>query len=216
MKTAVILSGAGVYDGAEIHESVFTMLALDKANVSSQLFAPNIEQTSVINHLTGENQDEKRNVLVESARIARGNIKDTKELNISEFDAIIFPGGFGVAKNLCDYAYKGAEIKINPEIEKLIVVAHTQGKIIGAMCISPVMIAKALNGINVTIGQDTQTAEHIEEFGASHTKTNIDEVIVDSKNKIVTTACYMLDARISEIAQGAENLVNKVIELAKS
>lgn len=211
-KFAVILAGSGVYDGAEIHEATFTLYAIAKYGSSYDIFAPDIEQHHVINHLTGEVTDEKRNVLVEAARIARGNIKPTSQLKVENYDAIIFPGGFGVAKNLSTFAFDGVNCKVNTEIENLIREFHKAEKPIGALCISPVVIAKVLGNIEVTIGQDTGTANVVQVFGATHKKTNHGEVVIDSKNKVFTTPCYMLDATIVQIAEGAENVVKAMLE----
>lgn len=209
---AVILSGSGVYDGAEIHEATFSLYAIDKLGANYQIFAPDIKQHHVVNHLTGKEMSEERNVLVEAARIARGNIKPTSELNVNDFDAVVFPGGFGVAKNLCSFAFDGVNCNVNPEIEGIIKNFNKAEKPIGALCISPVLIAKVLGDIEVTIGQDEGTSNALKELGANHKTTNHGEVVIDKKNKIVTTPCYMLDASISQIALGAENVVKAILE----
>jgi len=214
MKFAVVLSGCGVYDGSEIHEAVMTLLAIDKNNCEYEIFAPNISQYHVINHLTGEVSNEKRNVLVESARIARGKIKPLAEYNVSGFDALIFPGGFGAAKNLCSYAIDGADMKVDRVIEKVVKDTHAAGKPIGALCIAPVLIVKILSNVEVTIGNDTETATVIKKLGGTHQNTDSIGIVVDRKNKIVTTPCYMLSTRISEIAEGADKVVKAMIELA--
>jgi enhancing lycopene biosynthesis protein 2 len=210
-KFAVILAGCGVYDGAEIHEATLTMLAIMKQGATYDVFAPDIDQHNVINHLTGEEMKEKRNVLVESARIARGKIKDLKNYDPNNFDAMIIPGGFGVAKNLCDFAFKGANCTINQDVEKAILKTAGRNKPIGALCISPVILAKIFGDIEVTIGQDKGTAEAIEKMGSTHVKTTHGEVIVDEKNNLFTTPCYMLDANILQIAEGAENIVRAMM-----
>ncbi len=209
-KIAIILSGNGVYDGAEIHESTMTMLAVDKQGGEYELFAPDIEQHHVINHLTGEETDEKRNVLVEAARIARGKIKPLSDLDVADFDAVIFPGGFGVAKNLSDFAFKGADCSVLPDVENTIKKAVSSGKPVGALCISPAVVAKVLEGVKVTIGQDQETADAIKNMGGNHVNTSHGEVTVDEKFKVATTPCYMLDATISDIANGAENVTKAV------
>ncbi len=211
---AVVLSGCGVYDGAEIHESVLTLLAIARSGASYQMFAPNIEQYHVINHLTGQPVNEKRNVLVESARIARGDIKSLTEYSPNDFDALMFPGGFGVAKNLSTFAFDGAACTVNEEVEKVIVETNRVGKPIGALCISPVVIAKVFEGAEVTIGNDAGTIQALEEMGAKHRFTTHGEVVVDNKYNVVTTPCYMLDATIDQIATGAENVVKVVLEMA--
>ncbi len=209
----LVLSGCGVYDGAEIHESTLTMLAIARKGASYQCFAPDIKQAHVVNHLNGEEMPEIRNVLVEAARIARGNVKPLTEYKANEFDAIIFPGGFGAAKNLCTFAFDGVECVVIPQVEKAIRETVAAEKPIGALCISPVAVAKVLGDVKVTIGQDEATLQAIEEMGGFHEKTTHGEIVVDEKYKLVTTPCYMLDATIDQIATGAENLVNKVLEL---
>lgn len=210
-KFAVVLAGCGVYDGAEIQEATLTMLAIDRNNAGYQCFAPDINQAHVINHLNGKETKETRNVLTESARIARGNIKSLSLFDEKEFDAIIFPGGFGVAKNLCTFAFDGTNCKINHEIEKAIKAMHSAGKPIGALCISPVLITKALGNIEVTIGNDPGTAEAISKMGGNHVNASHGEVIIDHQMKIFTTPCYMLDASITQIAEGAENIVEAIL-----
>ncbi|MDY6800589.1 MAG: isoprenoid biosynthesis glyoxalase ElbB [Bacteroidota bacterium] len=212
-KIAVVLAGNGVLDGSEIHEATLTLYSIVKNGANYEIFAPNIDQHHVINHLTGDEMKEKRNVLIEAARIARGKINDLKNFNAGDFDAIIFPGGFGVAKNLCTFAFDGTNCKVNLDVEKAIRSMHERKKPIGALCISPVLIAKVLGDIEVTIGQDKDTAKAINEMGAKHKDTTHGEIIVDEKNKIVTTPCYMLDANIGQIGDGANNIVKKIVEM---
>jgi enhancing lycopene biosynthesis protein 2 len=212
-KIAVVLSGNGVYDGAEIHESTLTMLAITRHGAHYQCFAPDIPQAHVINHITGEEMPEIRNVMVEAARIARGNIKPLNEYNVADFDAIVFPGGFGAAKNLCTFAFDGVDCVVIPEVEKAIRSTVAANKPVGALCISPVLIAKVLSDVEVTIGEDEVTANAIENMGGTHVKTTHGEIVFDKKYKIVTTPCYMLDATIDQIADGADNVIKKVLEL---
>ena len=212
-KIAVILSGSGVYDGAEIHEATFTMYEIAKQGAGYQVFAPNVMQHHVVNHITGAEMNEKRNVLIESARIARGNVKNLAELKTSEFDAIILPGGFGVAKNLSTFAFEGANCSVNEELSTVIKQIHAEGKPIGALCISPVVVAKVLENVEITIGQDEETAKAVENMGATHKNTTHGEVIIDNKNKIITTPCYMLDANIVQIADGAKNIVTALLSM---
>jgi enhancing lycopene biosynthesis protein 2 len=212
-KFAVILAGCGVYDCSEIQEAVCVLLAIDKIGSEYQCFAPDIAQYHVINHLTGEVEKEKRNVLVESSRIARGNIKKIALFDPSDFDVLIVPGGFGVAKNLCTFAIDGPDCLVNPDIEKAILKAHDLGLPIGALCIAPALLAKVLGKGIVTIGNDMGTAEAIEAMGAQHQVTSGDEIVVDEENKIVTSPCYMLDSPISVIASGAEKVVRALIAL---
>ena len=211
-KFAVVLSGCGVFDGAEIHEATLTMLAIMKQGAQYEIFAPDIPQHHVINHITGEEMDESRNVLLESARIARGQIKDLKQYDPNNFDALIFPGGFGAAKNLCDFAFKGAGCAVNLDVEKAILKTAGKDKPMGALCISPVIFAKVFGDVEVTIGQDAGTSEAIEKLGATHVKTTHGEVIIDEKNNLFTTPCYMLDANILDIAKGASNIVKVMLE----
>jgi enhancing lycopene biosynthesis protein 2 len=213
-KIAVVLSGSGVYDGSEIHEAALTLLAIDRNGAKYECFAPDVEQAHVINHLTGQEMPEKRNVLVESARIARGKIRPLSEYKAKDFDAIIFPGGFGAAKNLCTFAFDGADCTINADVENAVKATIGAGKPVGALCIAPVIVAKLLEGVNVTIGSDKGTINAIETMGGSHTETTHGEVVVDQKYKLVTTPCYMLDATIGQIADGAENVVKKILEIA--
>ncbi|HPF94531.1 MAG TPA: isoprenoid biosynthesis glyoxalase ElbB [Tenuifilaceae bacterium] len=211
-KIAVILAGCGVYDGAEIHEATMTLYAIKQQGAEYQIFAPNTNQHHVINHLTGEEMNESRNVLVEAARIARGNIKPLDELKAGDFDAVIFPGGFGVAKNLCTFAFDGVNCKVNPAVDKVITDFHQAGKPIGALCISPVLLAKLIKGAKLTIGTDEGTKQAVESLGAQHTATSHGEVIVDKQNLLFTTPCYMLDATIVDIADGAMAIVKEMLK----
>ena len=213
-KIAVVLAGNGVYDGAEIQEATLTLLAISRNGAQYQCFAPDMEQAHVVNHLTGEEMPEKRNVLVESARIARGNIKPLSEYNVKDFDAIVFPGGFGAAKNLCTFAFDGVDCKVNPDVEKAVRSTVAAEKPVGALCISPVLITKVLKDVKVTIGQDEGTLQAIEKMGGTHEKTNHGQIVVDEKYKVITTPCYMLDATIDQIADGAEKVVKKILEMA--
>jgi enhancing lycopene biosynthesis protein 2 len=213
-RIGVVLSGCGVNDGAEIQESVITMLELDKAGAEMVLMAPNIDQLHVINHYTGQEMDEYRNVLVESARIARGNIKDMAEVSSSDVDALIFPGGFGVAKNLCDYAMTGANCSINPDVLKLAKEIHKDNKPIGVMCIAPAMMAKILGeDIELTIGFDEQTANDINTMGAKHITCPVEDIIVDRDKKVVSTPAYMEANSIKEAAEGISKLVIEVLNM---
>jgi enhancing lycopene biosynthesis protein 2 len=210
---AVILAGCGVFDGAEIHEATLTLLAIAKAGGSYQCFAPDKEQADVVNHITGNTVNETRNVLIESARIARGKIKPLNLYDPEVFDALIIPGGFGVAKNLCSFAFEGSDCTVDPEVELSIIASVEAGIPIGALCIAPTLIAKILPGAKVTIGNNTGTANAIENMGAEHHITNSVEVVIDNKYKLVTSPCYMLNATIVQIAEGTENVVKELIEL---
>ena len=218
VKVAVILSGCGVYDGAEIHESVITLLALDRAGADVKCFAPDVNYMHVINHISGAVvENETRNVLIESARIVRGEIKDLGKANPLDFDAAIFPGGFGVAKNLCDFAVNGVNCTVNPEVKRFVLEAFSAGKPMGFMCIAPALLSKIFEGRNidlkVTIGSDPETASAIEKMGARHIVYSVDNCLVDVENKIVTTPAYMSAKKISEAAAGIEKLVKEVIAL---
>ncbi|MDD2381392.1 MAG: isoprenoid biosynthesis glyoxalase ElbB [Mariniphaga sp.] len=212
-KIAVVLSGSGVFDGAEIHEATLTLLAIARNGAAYECFAPDVEQAHVINHLTGEVMPEKRNVLVESARIARGKIKPLSEYNAKNFDAIIFPGGFGAAKNLCSFAFDGINCQVNADVEVAVRSTVDAKKPVGALCISPVLITKILGAVHVTIGQEEDTIQAVREMGGQHEKTTHGQIIVDKKYKVVTSPCYMLNATIDQIADGAENVVKKILEL---
>ncbi len=212
---AVVLSGCGVYDGAEIHEAVLTLLAIDRQGGTYQCFAPDRAQMHVVNHLTGqEAAGESRNVLVESARIARGAIKPLAEFNPADVDALIFPGGFGAAKNLCTFATQGPDCVVDPDTEAAVKAMAAAGKPIGALCIAPALVARIFgDGVDVTIGSDEGTAKAIEAMGARHTPAGHGGVVVDKGRKVVTSPCYMLDSSISQIADGAANTVKALLTL---
>lgn len=213
---AVILGGCGVYDGAEIHEATLAMLAIKKAGADFQCFAPDMMQYHVINHLTGEVMPEKRNVLVEAARIARGKILPLSDFDASAFDVILFPGGYGAAKNLSTFAFEGEVGTVLPEVESAVKAMFAQQKPIAAMCISPVFIAKILGDVRVTIGQDEGTIKTIEAVGATHVQTDHGEVLCDHEKRVFTTPCYMLDADITNIWDGANGLVKAIMEYFKN
>jgi enhancing lycopene biosynthesis protein 2 len=216
-KVGVVLSGCGVYDGAEIHESVITLLALDRHGAEAVMCAPDVAQMHVVNHLTGDVvEGEQRNVLVESARIARGAIKDVKKVQADELDALILPGGFGAAKNLCDFAVKGADCEVNPDVAALVRAVHAQGKPVAAVCIAPALLAKVLGdeGPELTIGNDAGTAGALETMGAAHVACPVREFVVDRERKIITSPAYMLAKRISEAADGIEGTVSALLEMA--
>jgi len=215
-KVAVILSGCGVYDGAEIHESVITLLRLDQRGAKVQCFAPDIAQLHVINHLTGEQMPETRNVLVESARIARGEIKDIREARVEDFDALIIPGGFGAAKNLSSFATEGAACTVQPEVLSLAEAFAEAGKPIGLMCISPAIAAKIYGpGVICTIGTDADTAAAVTKMGGTHQECEVSEIIEDKARKLVSTPAYMLAKSISEAASGINKMVDRVLELTQ-
>ncbi|KTF19078.1 isoprenoid biosynthesis glyoxalase ElbB [Pseudoalteromonas sp. 10-33] len=212
-KVAVLLAGNGVYDGAEINEAILTLLHIAKNGATYQCFAPDIEQLHTINHLAGEEMSEKRNVLVEAARIARGEIKTLNHLNIDEFDALIVPGGFGAAKNLCDFALKGAQATINSDVLNACKQFANANKPAGYMCIAPALIPFIYDNAKLTIGNDNDTAAALTSLGATHLNCDVDDVVIDQHNKIVTTPAYMLAQSIVEADAGIEKLVKSVLAL---
>ncbi len=215
-RIGVLLAGCGVYDGSEIHEAVITLLALDRAGAETVCMAPDVDQLDVINHLTQEPMQETRNVLVESARIARGEIRNLKDVGAVDLDGLIIPGGFGAAKNLSDFAVKGAEAEVNPEVGRILEEMVSAGKPVGALCIAPATLTRALGGRNpeVTIGSDEDTASAIEAMGGKHKVCTVEMIHLDEKHKVVTTPAYMLGPGIKDVAQGIEKLVAKVLDLA--
>ena len=216
-KIAVILAGCGRKDGSEINEAVTLLLALDQNDCQVQCFAPNILQYHVVNHHTDEViAGESRNVLEEAARLARGGVKPLEEFKAEDFDALIFSGGYGVAKNLCTYAIEGTEMEINPDVERAIKDMHNAGKPLGGMCIAPIMFAKAIEGAHITLGnEDCDAARDAERMGANHIQTQNGDVVVDNQEHIFTTPCYMLDAKLSDIYDDACNLVEAILDSMK-
>ncbi|KAM8732732.1 glutamine amidotransferase-like class 1 domain-containing protein 3, mitochondrial [Acanthopagrus schlegelii] len=221
-RVAVILAGCGVYDGTEIHEASAVLVHLSRAEAKVQMFAPNADHMHVVNHCEGKPTEEKRNVLQESARIARGDVTDLAKLDVSAFDAVIIPGGFGVAKNLSDWAVKNKDCTIQPQLEKIIKDFHKAGKPLGMCCISPVLAAKILPGCEVTVGQDkecdkwpyAQTAGVMKEMGCKHVNTDVDKAHVDVKNKLVTTSAFMCNAPIHKVFDGVGVMVKETLKLA--
>jgi enhancing lycopene biosynthesis protein 2 len=216
-KVGLLLSGCGFNDGSEIQESVISMLALDRAGVETVIMAPNIDQMHVVNHYTGQEMDEFRNVLVESSRIARGNIKDMAEVTGNDLDALIIPGGFGVTKNLSDYAMAGPECSVNPDVYRLVSEVYLLQKPIGAICIAPVMMAKIFGEqdefAEMTIGSDELTSNDINTMGSKHIKCSVSEMIIDKDKKLVTTPAYMEAESIKAAAEGIEKLVKQVLSM---
>ncbi len=211
---AVILSGCGVFDGSEIFETVLSLLAIEEVGASYQAFAPDINQHHVINHLTGDEMQESRNVLVEASRIVRGNVKALTELSVDEFDALVVPGGFGAAKNLSSFAFDGEKMQVQADFLKAAKSFHQAQKPIGLMCIAPAMaVAICGEGVELTIGEDQETAEALESMGAKHINCDVNEAYIDEDNLLVTTPAYMLATSVSEAAPGIDLLVKSVIEL---
>ena len=222
-RAAVVLSGCGVYDGSEIHESVSVLIHLSRLGATAQCFAPDKPQMHVVNHLTGKaSPSESRNVLVESARIARGHIHSLSSLHARDFDCVIFPGGFGAAKNLCDFAVKGGAMSVDPEVERVVREFHAAGKPVGMCCIAPVIGAKVLGttgggpGASVTIGDDPQTAAAIESWGSKNIVKPVTAAQADDRNRLVTAAAYMYgDAPVHEVFEGIGRMVEGVLARVK-
>uniref|UniRef100_A0A3B5LUG5 Si:ch211-153b23.5 n=1 Tax=Xiphophorus couchianus TaxID=32473 RepID=A0A3B5LUG5_9TELE len=219
---AVILSGCGVYDGTEIHEASAVLVHLSRAGAKVKMFAPDGDQMHVVNHCEGKPTEEKRNILQESARIARGDVTDLAKLDVSAFDAAIIPGGFGVAKNLSDWALKNKSCTVQPHLEKIIKDFHKAGKPLGMCCISPVLAAKLLPGCELTVGQDkecekwpfAQTAGALKDMGCKHVNKDVDEAHVDVKNKLVTTSAFMCNAPVHKVFDGIGVMVQETLKLA--
>ncbi|MDW1927783.1 MULTISPECIES: isoprenoid biosynthesis glyoxalase ElbB [Vibrio] len=214
-KVAVILSGSGVYGGSEIHEAVLALYAIEKAGATWHCFAPNIDQLHVINHLTGDEMDETRNVLIESARIARGNIDDVAKLNVDEYDALLLPGGFGAAKNLTDFAVSGAECSINTHVAQACRAFANAKKPAGYLCISPVIIPMIYEqGVKGTVGNDEAVSIAFNQMGGEHTTCPVEDIVFDEKHLVLSTPAYMLAENISQAASGIKKLVSKLIKIA--
>ncbi|GFO56192.1 glutamine amidotransferase [Geomonas sp. Red276] len=217
-KIGVVLSGCGVRDGSEIHEAVLTLLAIDRSGAKAVCFAPDIELDE-INHVTMKETGAKRNVLVESARIARGEISDVKNAKAADLDALILPGGFGAAKNLCSFAMQGPAGSVQPDVLRLLREMSQARKPICAICIAPAVVALALGkdlAPQVTIGTDAGTAQAINGTGSKHVNCPVSEFVVDKEHLIVTTPAYMLASHIAEAAEGIEKAVKATIDLIRA
>lgn len=215
-KVGVVLSGAGVYDGSEIHEAVLTLLAIAREGAEAVCFAPDKIQADVINHLNGDPMNESRNVLIEAARIARGSIQSLAYASVNDLDALIVPGGFGAAKNLSNFASQGKECEVDAGLKRLAQEMHQAGKPLGFICIAPAMLPKIFDfPLRLTIGTDIDTAEVLEDMGAEHVPCPVDDIVVDEDNKVVTTPAYMLAQNIAQAATGIEKLVARVLVLAE-
>ena len=214
-KIGVLLSGCGVFDGTEVHESVLTLLYIDQAGAEAVCFAPDIPQAQVINHLTQQEEKETRNVLVESARIARGEIQNINDVDVAQLDAVILPGGFGAAKNLSEFAFKGPQGEVNKDVVALLKKVIEAKKPLGALCIAPATVGMALRDISpeLTIGNDEGITGALASIGVQHTLCKVDEIVVDEKNRIVTSPAYMLGSGIADVAKGIQKLVEKVIQM---
>jgi enhancing lycopene biosynthesis protein 2 len=216
-KVGVILSGCGFKDGAEIHESVLTLLALDRAGAEAVCLAPDIAQAQVVDHLTGKPSGERRNVLTESARIARGKIGDVAKADARTLDALILPGGFGAAANLSTFASDGEKARVDAGVAQLVRAIHAAGKPIGAICIAPAVIALLLGKehVRLTVGNDAGTATRLEACGAEHVDCAVTEHVVDEVHRVVSTPAYMLGPTIRHVAEGIEKCVGAVLEMAR-
>lgn len=216
-KVAVILSGCGVYDGSEIHEACAALLALHRHGAEAVICAPDAPQMHVVDHLAGKPvAGAARNVLAESARIARGAITPLAEMDAAAVDAVVLPGGFGAAKNLCDFAVAGDACTVNPQVDAFLKAAHAAGKPLGAMCIAPVILARVFGrdlAPELTIGNDPTTAGLVARMGARHVDCAADGTVVDTRNRMVTTPAYMLAGDIGQVFAGAEAFVGKLLEL---
>lgn len=216
-KVGVLLSGCGFLDGAEIQEAVLTLLALDRADVQVTCMAPDRDQMHVVDHLKGEPTEESRNVLVEAARIARGNIVDIASVDTSTLDALAMPGGYGGAKNLSSFAVQGADCTVDPQVARVIREIHAAGKPIASLCVTPAILA-ALFGKELhptlTIGNDADTAAALEKMGAQHQQAAATEIVIDNDNNLISTPCYMLDARIRDVATGIDRAIAELLQRA--
>jgi len=216
-RVGVILAGSGYLDGAEIQEATLTLLFLDRKGAKVTAMAPDVAQMHVVDHLKGEPAGaEKRNVLAEAARITRGNIQDVRNVKAADLDALILPGGYGAAKNLCTFATDGVKLQVNPDVERLVRDMASAGKPLGFVCISPVIAAKVLGAkkVKLTIGNDPATAAAVNALGAVHVDSPVDQIVVDERNKVVSTPAYMLGPTIAPVAAGIEKLVSAVLEMA--
>ncbi len=219
MKTvAVCLSGCGFLDGAEITESVLTLLALDEAGAKVVCCAPNVSQAGVVDHVSKKPVGEQRNVLIESARIARGEIVNVAAVRAEQIDALIFPGGFGAAKNLCTFASDGADCKVNADVERLVAAMLKARKPIGAICIAPAMLARIVGKMGVhaklTIGTARDEASAINAMGGEHVECGVRDIVIDEQQRIVTTPAYMLGRGPAEVYEGIRKLVDAVLRMA--
>lgn len=214
-KIAVVLSGCGVMDGSEIHEAVTAMLAIEQQGGVYHCFAPEGEQRAVMNHATKQPANEIRRMPAEAARIARGDISLLSSFKTGDYDAILFPGGMGAVLNLCDFAYRGKDCSIHPDVERAVKEMHAAGKPIVALCIAPVLIARILGGVTVTIGNDSETCLAIKAMGGTPEICSAAQVCIDRKNKIISTPCYMLDKSLKEVAQSTSNAVRDLMDMLK-
>lgn len=217
IRVGVVLSGCGVYDGSEIHEAVLSLLAIAKAGAEAICMAPDLEQMHVMNHFSGQPEEgASRNLLVEAARIARGQILDLATVRADDIDALVFPGGYGAAKNLCDFAIKGADCEVNEQVERLVKEMLAAGKPLAGICIAPVILGRILGPqqppVRLTIGSDADTAAALEAMGAEHVACPVDDIVVDEPRKIVSTPAYMLADNITQVAVGIEKAIQRLLK----
>ena len=215
-RVGVVLAGCGFLDGAEIHEATCTLLSLDRRGATLVAAAPDVPQLHVVDHVKGEPAVGARSVLVESARIVRGKIQDLAKVQAEDLDALVFPGGYGAAKNLCTFAVDGRAMRVQPEVERIVRELRAAGKPMGFICIAPVIAAKVLGAEHprLTIGNDGDTVAAIESLGARHVECRVDEICVDERLKLVSTPAYMLGPWIAPVAAGIDKLVSAVLEMA--
>lgn len=215
-KFAVVLAGSGMLDGSEIQESVLTLLAIAKSGACYQCFAPSMQQRQVVNHLTEQVVEETRDVLVESARIARGDIEDIARAKVDDFDGVFFPGGYGVVQNLCDFAVNGIDCQVHPDVERFAKLMLASDKPLGFICIAPVMIPRICGeNMHCTIGDDETVAQQLQAMGAHHINCDVDDIIIDRTHKVVSTPAYMLGTNIADVAEGISKLVSQVVAFAE-
>lgn len=227
-RIGVLLSGNGVYDGSEIHESVFVLLAIDENRGEAVCMAPNIEQHHVINHISGDEMPEKRNVLVEAARIARGAISDLAEMSVDDLDALVIPGGFGAAKNLTKWAFSGPDGEIVPDVKRIINEFIIAKKPIVGLCMGPTVIAKALQDAglkeHLTVGTTKEKSPYeIEAISAGMEKTGavaemktIHEISIDTENKIISAPCYMMEGSVTDVRDNIKQAIDELFEMLAS
>ena len=212
-KFAVVLAGCGRKDGSEINEAITLLLSIEQHHCEYQCFAPNRPQHEVIDHLTEKTVKEKRNVLTEAARLARSRVLPIEEYKPEDYDGLLFSGGYGVAKNLCDYAFRGADMEVQPDVARVILETRAANKPIGGMCIAPVMFAKLIPGVCITLGNEgTPDADNVRKMGAEHVQTEAGDVCADNELLVFTTPAYMLDSTLKNVYDGAYNLVDTIID----
>ncbi|KAG8230644.1 hypothetical protein J437_LFUL010661 [Ladona fulva] len=224
-KVAVVLSGSGVYDGTEIHEACATLSHLTREGAEPICYAPDVKQMHVVDHVKGvQSEGENRNVMVESARIARGNIKPLSELKAANVDAVVFPGGFGAAKNLSDFAVNGDSCKLNSEVNHVLKDFHSAKKPIALCCIAPILAAKAIPGVTITLGKTDDGSgkwphagaiEAATKMGAKVEMKHVNEASVDKKNLIVTSPAFMYDGKFHEVYDGIGVMIKTLMGLIK-